>query len=94
MSSTIFGKPLRIRCMQCDALIKDVYWCVNDSDKTLEIRVLCHGAKDFMKSDLQSLGDLLCRSDHVDMVAFFNPPFILPTPPAPPASGAFSSEPQ
>ncbi len=93
MTTTIFGKPLRIRCMKCDAEIKDVFWRLTDFDQVLYIRVRCHGAVDSMESDMRDLAPLFHRQDRVDMAAFMPAPS-LTEPPAPPSSGALSLEPQ
>lgn len=82
MSPTIFGKPLRIRCLQCDAVIQDVYCRLTDFDKVLYIRVRCHGAVDSMECQMADLYQVL-HHDRVEAVAFMAPPSIYSTP-APP----------
>ncbi len=91
MSSTIFGKPLRIRRMQCDVEVQNVFWRLTDFGQVLYIRVRCHGAADSMDADMRDLHPIFLRQDGVDMVAFMATPS-LPESLAPPSSGALSLE--
>lgn len=93
MTPTIFGKPLRIRCMQCDVEIKDVFWRLSDFEQVLYIRARCHGAEDSMESDIREIYPIFHQQDQVGMVAFMPAPS-LTQPPAPPQSGALFLEPQ